>query len=603
MILIFGGTTEGRRAATLVSTAMKPFFYSTRTKNHLDETSYIQTLSGEMQEGDILSFCKANDIRLIIDASHPFARNLHDNISTAAKQLSIPTIRYDRFTEKVCDDKVSYFPSLEDTVSSIAGSSYKNIVALTGVSSASRLLPLLDQHKVYLRIMDKPSSWQVIEECAFPKEQIILFNEELGVKSEEFFSSLINPELIIIKENGAAGGFGEKVDLAKRLGIDLFIIERPTLPLYADTVYGEHGLRQAIDTLLPGFFKLRTGFTTGAAATAASAACLMASLTKTDPTIVRITLPSGELFTIPIHSITKTNCGAVATVIKDAGDDPDVTNGLEICAKVDINPHSALIKISSAEGIGIVTLPGLGIPIGEGAINEVPRRMILENALRIARENSYTGGIHITLSVPKGKEIAKHTFNARLGIIGGISILGTSGIVTPFSNEAFLESIRRQIQIVKALKHRHIIINSGAKSENSLKDKYPNVRKEQFIHYGNLIGDTLSLCEEEDIPEVTLGVMIGKAVKLAAGDLDTHSKRSSINRLFLIEIAQQLGYDEKTTARIQQMTVARELWNILPDHHFFDLLKKKCYDVCRTVYNKGKLNIELIDEVHFMERR
>lgn len=599
-ILIFGGTTEGRKAAMLCGQALKPFFYSTKSGDQTVHAPNLCAVSGGMEAEEIATFCQTNSVRLIIDASHPFAANLHNNIDTAATaQLKIPTIRYERLSKM--DPSVITCSSLEEAIDKVSRISYSKIIALTGVNSAKRLLPLVKHCNVYLRMMDRPSSWGIIEDLAFPKENIILYNETEAERRELELEQILTSQdseriraALIIKESGEAGGFREKVALAKRLGIDLYVISRPTLPAYTSTVYGEYGLRREIERLLPRFFPLRTGFTTGTAATAATIAALKTSLEKKAPKEVEVFLPNGEPIRIKVDKVSQSANAITATVLKEAGDDPDVTNGLEICSTVTFNTLTNNIQITGGEGVGIVTLPGLGIAIGESAINEVPRKMIADNALRITEELGYAAGIKIVISVPKGRDIARSTFNGRLGIEGGISILGTSGIVQPFSHEAFLDSIRRQIKIIKALGHRCVVMNSGAKSENYIKGKYKNLPKELFLHYGNAIGDTLTICQEEGIEQVILGVMIGKAAKLAAGDLDTHSKKSTLNKEFLLRVAGECGCNEEDKKNIKEMTVARELWQLVPKQSFFERLRACCYETCCTVYNIGTLKIELI---------
>ena len=165
-----------------------------------------------------------------------------------------------------------------------------------------------------------------------------------------------------------------------------------------------------------------------------------------------------------------------------------------------------------------MTLPGLGIPVGEPAVNKVPREMITRELSAL-----YDGGLDVTISVPGGRELALKTFNPKLGVVDGISIIGTSGIVRPFSSEAFVEALRKEMEVAIAVGVPQIVINSGAKSEQFLRARFPDLQPQGFIHYGNFIGATLSLAAELGISRVTMGIMLGKAVKLAEGNLDTAS--------------------------------------------------------------------------------
>ena len=213
-------------------------------------------------------------------------------------------------------------------------------------------------------------------------------------------------------------------------------------------------------------------------------------------------------------------------------------------------------------------------------------------------EQGLKTGVDVTISVPNGEEIAQKTFNPKLGIVGGISIIGTSGIVKPFSSDAFIASIRREMQVAKALGCVHVVINSGAKSERFVRQQYPDLLPQAFIHYGNFIGETIGIASELGFTGLTLGIMLGKAVKLAEGFLDTHSKKVVMNKDFLADIARQSGCSEQILEAIQNITMARQLWDIIPEKgtSFFTLILQKCYDVCKPLFSNGDLEILLIDE-------
>ncbi|KAA6336585.1 Cobalt-precorrin-5B C(1)-methyltransferase [termite gut metagenome] len=212
-----------------------------------------------------------------------------------------------------------------------------------------------------------------------------------------------------------------------------------------------------------------------------------------------------------------------------------------------------------------------GIPLTGGleekevaAINTVPRQMMqgeIVEALQRFRGNVPKTGVDVTISIPRGEDVAKRTLNPKLGIVGGISIIGTSGIVKPFSPEAFVAAIRREMQVAKALGCKQIVINSGAKSECFIKQHYPDLPPQAFIHYGNFIGETVKIASELDFKRLAMGIMLGKAVKLAEGSLGTHSKITSMNKEFLIDIARQSGCSEETIKAIAGVTTARQLWN------------------------------------------
>lgn len=203
--------------------------------------------------------------------------------------------------------------------------------------------------------------------------------------------------------------------------------------------------------------------------------------------------------------------------------------------------------------------------------------------------------LQITISVPEGAEIARRTFNPRLGIEGGISIIGVSGIVKPFSEEAFIDSIRKCMTVAQASGTERVVINSGGKSERFVKALYPNLPQQAFVEYGNYIGETLKIANELDIKNVTLGVMLGKAVKLAQGHLDTHSRKATMDKDFIKKMLQKTGCD----ININDITLARELWEKLPPNKlqpFASNIIRHCAEYCDPLLPNGELTILLIDD-------
>ena len=205
------------------------------------------------------------------------------------------------------------------------------------------------------------------------------------------------------------------------------------------------------------------------------------------------------------------------------------------------------------------------------------------------------GNVSITISVPQGAEIARRTFNPRLGIEGGISIIGVSGIVKPFSEEAFVASIRKCMQVAKASGSNRVVINSGGKSERFVKAQYTDLPQQAFVEYGNYIGDTLTIANELDIKNVTMGVMLGKAVKLAAGNLDTHSRHTTMDKDFVMGMLHEAGIN----IDISDLTLARELWERIPQERLQDfatVVINHCAHYCAPLLPKGMLTILLIDD-------
>lgn len=595
MILIFGGTTEGRRAASVCDEAAKPFYYSTKSNMQKVQIANGIQINGDLDERAMAAFCQEKKICLIIDAAHPFAEQLHWHIATVSEQLEIPVIRYER-TYPERDNSLCWFDSYADSIDYLKQNNINNLLALTGVNTISKFKPYWQKYECWFRILDREESRSIISKERFPVEKVLYYKQ-----GEDEFSLFkqIAPQAIITKESGESGGFNEKIAAAKQLNIPVLVIKRPKLSPLFIPVYGENGLRKEIEKLLPTFFELKTGYTTGTCATVATKGALMALLTGKEQNVAEITLPNGELISMAIHSTSLSKERVSCSVIKDAGDDPDVTNGLEIVSSVQFNSLHKEIRFIHGDGVGLVTLPGLGIEIGAPAINKTPRQMMEREVSKLMQQYLKEAvGVDITISVPNGKEIAKKTFNPKLGIVGGISIIGTSGVVKPFSSDAFIASIRKEMQVAKALNCRHIIINSGAKSEQFVKLHYPNLRSQAFIQYGNFIGEAIRNASELGFEKLTLCIMIGKAVKLAQGSLDTHSKKRLMNKEFIYKMAQEAGCAQETLERIISIKMARELWSVVPESEqsFFSYILRYCYKVCSPLFANGELEILLIDE-------
>ena len=569
MILVFGGTTEGRKAVEVLEEGGSPYYYSTKTGEQDLTLHHGQRIDGALDAEAMQSFCRDNGIRLIVDAAHPFAAQLHQTIAEVSDALKIPAIRYERiFPER--DASLEWLDSYDQVPHDI-----KTLLATTGVQSITKLKPLEAAGvKVYYRILNRESSIALAQKQGATMEQLCYFEDPKDVPVEA--------DAILLKESGLSGGFQEKVDAAKAKGMRILVLKRPETPAAFRTINGPYGLRRAVEKLLPAFYPLHSGLTTGTCATAAAIAATIRLLKNETPEEVPVLLPDGET----IHVAVGYGDG-YAYCIKDAGDDPDVTNGLEIRASV---KQSDTFEILGGEGVGTFTLPGFDYPPGSPAINKAPREMIRKNLTAITN-----APLSITISVPEGEDIAKKTFNPRLGIEGGISIIGVSGIVKPFSEEAFIESIRKCMNVAKASGAERVIINSGGKSERFVKALYPNLPRQAFVEYGNYIGETLKIANELQIPQVTLGVMLGKAVKLAAGHLDTHSRKTTMDLDFIQQMLQESGVD----IDISTLTLARELWERIPKEQIQDFTKniiRHCETYCKPLLPNGTLTILLISD-------
>lgn len=607
MILILGGTTEGRASVRIADEGSGPYYYSTKGSLQEIECAHGIRLTGGMDTASMEIFCREKGIRLLIDAAHPFATALHRTVAEVSTSLQLPVIRYER-RYPPRDPELVWCNDYADAIRKLDEQGTHNLLALTGVNTIAPLRPWWEKHPSWFRILEREESLAIAMKQGFPSERLFFYQEEDDAGE---WMDRLQPDAIITKESGQTGYFTEKVTAARKRSIPVFVVKRPALPETFYFVYGEDGLRKQIERLLPEFFPLHHGYTTGACATAAAKAALIALLNKEKQTQSSITLPSGELITLPVAETEWESDSAICSVIKDAGDDPDVTNGSKIVTKVTLSkePASAPIRFIAGTGVGTVTLPGLGLEVGGPAINTTPRKMMTEELTAVLEEyrqsiphNAKTTevcGLTVTISVPGGEELAARTFNPKLGIVGGISIIGTSGIVRPFSTDAFIASIRKEAEVAKAIGCTTLIINSGAKSERYLKARYPELPPQAFVHYGNFIGETLKIASSLDFPQVVMGIMIGKAVKLAEGFLDTHSKKVVMNKDFLKDLAHQAGCAEDTIQKIDTITLARELWQLLPAEEqeaFFNLLLKRCHEHCTPLLPKGELSILLITE-------
>ncbi len=344
---------------------------------------------------------------------------------------------------------------------------------------------------------------------------------------------------------------------------------------------------------------LRRGYTTGACATACTKAALLALVTQKNILKTTITLPIGETVVFQLISCVMSKQSAICTTIKDAGDDPDVTHKAEISAKVWLN-DSGEIQFKKGEGVGVVTLPGLEINVGEPAINPVPRRMMQTVCKKILSDHQLEQkGVVIEISVKNGEQLAKRTLNSRLGILGGISILGTTGIVTPFSAASYIASIQQGIDVAIANGHSELLINSGGRSEKALRKVFPNFSESACIHYGNWIQETFEkIRDSTKIKEVNIGIMLGKASKLAQGYTNTHSNKTTWNKEFIYQLAIESGYKKEIADKVLALNMAgrlQEIFTFDAEEAFFQKLLQKCYEHCIKIAPKTTLNIYLIN--------
>ncbi len=303
--------------------------------------------------------------------------------------------------------------------------------------------------------------------------------------------------------------------------------------------------------------KLRTGWTTGACATAASKAAYQALLTGRFPDPVGITLPRGQTPEFALAYLGHGDGFATAGIIKDAGDDPDVTHQALIIATVRHGPPGSGVRFRAGAGVGTVTRPGLPLPPGEPAINPVPRDMMRTVIFETAENHGGSGDVEIEVSVPGGAELARQTWNGRLGIEGGLSILGTTGIVRPFSCSAWIASIHRGIDVARACGTAHVAAATGSTSEAAVIRHY-GLETSAILDMGDFIGGTLKYLRDHPLPRLTIAGGFGKLVKFSQGANDLHSGRSQVDLPALADTAAGLGASADIAGQIARANTAKQ---------------------------------------------
>lgn len=309
-----------------------------------------------------------------------------------------------------------------------------------------------------------------------------------------------------------------------------------------------------------GTKKMRCGYTTGSCAAAAAKAAAEALLTGQKVKYADILLPKGERLRLEISDCTINGKTAACTVIKDSGDDPDITNGIEIIAEVSLIDSG--VEIIGGKGVGTVTKAGLDQPVGAAAINSVPRKMIAQSVNGAAEMQEYRGGFRVVISVPKGEELAKKTFNPRIGIVGGISIIGTTGIVEPMSSSALIETIRTEANIRRKEGRSILVLTVGNYSERFVSEKLPQL-SEQCVMCSNFIGDAIDIGITLGFKNILIYGHIGKLVKLGSGIMNTHSSYADGRMETLIACGALAGLDNNLLCRLSDCATTDAALDIL----------------------------------------
>ncbi|MDA8207437.1 MAG: cobalt-precorrin-5B (C(1))-methyltransferase [Actinomycetota bacterium] len=337
---------------------------------------------------------------------------------------------------------------------------------------------------------------------------------------------------------------------------------------------------------------LRTGWTTGSCASAAAKAAATWLVEGKAPASIEIPLPSGARASFAIHPGDEFGC---VYVVKDAGDDPDCTNGAHVTATACwLGEGEGEIEIDGGAGVGRVTLPGLGLPVGAPAINAVPRRMITQAVREVTGR-----GIRIVISVPGGEQMATKTSNERLGILGGISILGTTGIVRPFSTASYRASVVQQIDVAAAQGVAEIVLCTGSRSQAHAERRYPLLPPVAIVEVGDFTGVALRHAAGAGITTVHFVAMIGKITKLAAGVMMTHFHRSKVDTELLARIAAETGAPAEVVAGATQTSTARHFYDLCVEHGAQDALSELCRlaaaNCCAHTGGKVMVDVVMVD--------
>lgn len=324
--------------------------------------------------------------------------------------------------------------------------------------------------------------------------------------------------------------------------------------------------------------QMRTGFTTGA--NACAAACAAARLLRGEslpewmdalPELtadrydelagaVEVVIPNGQpvRFAVRTAVVEDAEAGRYArcSVIKDGGDDPDCTHRAEIWATVEWTDQPGVVELIGGEGVGTITRPGLGLPVGAPAINPVPRRNITEQVLE---QLPPAHGARVTIGIINGEQLATKTLNQRLGILGGLSVLGTTGIVRPYSTAAFRASVSQAIDVAGKIGLNEVIVTTGGRSERYAQGLRPDLPEQAFIQMGDFVGHALNHAAKKDIQQITICGMMGKLSKMADGRTMTHAKGSAVNMALLADLARSAGVGEDVCAEILAANTGRHV--------------------------------------------
>jgi len=597
-ILLFGGTTEGKASSNWLSDLEIEHFYSTKTDSGNYESKFGTRICGAMDVVEIRSFCKHNQIDLIIDAAHPFADVLHQNIVAAARQSELPVIRMERdAVPRIESEFVQYHQDLDGILNEIKKQNQSKVLSLMGVKALPEIHSKTHGIDIWYRILDFPSSLKIANEAGVERDRLIIAPAFEGMETQEPLLISEGIQAMVTKESGYSGLLDQKMELAIKHKIPLYVIARPNLPDYNETVTNREGLQKYLKSVFAfERMEMAHGFTSGTCATISAKAAMKLLLGEERQEKEQIILDDGGNCEMVLHQNQNGEDFALCSVVKNSGDDPDITDGMEIGVRLSWNKENS-IRFVKGEGVGTATLDGLGIPLGEPAVNPVPRKMIRFELEQLLEDHEIDKGVNVSVFVPLGRKLGAKTFNPKLGIVDGISIIGTTGRIKPYSLDAYVQTIQKQLDLAVLNDSKHIVMNSGGRSERYLKQIFPDLNNLAFLQYGNFIGEMLKTINGSGVEKVSMGIMTGKAIKLAAGNLDTHSKKVVLDHEFLQNLTRECNYSDDVIDKVGKIKMGRELediFNFSGDEAFFKAIKEHCVAVCQNIIEDYEFELLLI---------
>ncbi|WP_310621545.1 cobalt-precorrin-5B (C(1))-methyltransferase [Flexibacterium corallicola] len=341
--------------------------------------------------------------------------------------------------------------------------------------------------------------------------------------------------------------------------------------------------------------ELRRGWTTGACAAAAAKSSYQKLLSGEFADPVQITLPRGET---PAFALAAEEVGegwASSSIIKDAGDDPDVTHGALITSRLKLLPIGSGLLFKAGKGVGTVTKPGLPIPVGEPAINPRPREIIARELEEIAKTHNTPLDVEVEISIADGEKLAQKTMNPRLGILGGLSVLGTTGIVRPFSCAAWIASIHRGVDVARATGQQMVAAATGATSEDALKGVYPDLPESAYLDMGDFAGGLLKYLRAHPVPKLVLAGGPAKLVKLAQGAMDLHSARSGVDFQRLAQMLDCSSVSEEFHTQVSSANTVKQVLELCQDHEvtFGEYIALAAQKAALEILRGAPVNLEI----------